>query len=220
MYLPVNGLELFYRKTGDGPPIILLHGNGESHRIFDVLTEQLAGSFTVYAPDSRDHGESSRTRALSYALMTEDVARIIETLGLQKPILYGFSDGGIIGLMLASKYPGLLSRLIVSGANTNPEAMKKGWLTLFRLIYLVTRNRKFRLMLTEPHITKEELGRIGIPVLVLAGENDMIREDDTRFIGRSIPGAVLRILEGENHMSYVVNSPKLYGELKAFLGDS
>jgi pimeloyl-ACP methyl ester carboxylesterase len=220
MYQTVNGLELYYEITGEGPPILLLHGNGESHRIFGVLTRQLAASYTVYALDSRDHGESGRTRELGYDLMAEDTALFIHALKLDRPVLYGFSDGGIIGLTLASKYPELLSKLIVSGANTKPEATKKGWLLLFRLIYLITRNRQFRLMLTGPHITREDLGRIKIPVLVLAGEKDMIREEDTRFIAQSIPGAALKILKNENHMSYVINCPKLYPEIEEFLKNS
>ncbi|SHH52071.1 Pimeloyl-ACP methyl ester carboxylesterase [Sporobacter termitidis DSM 10068] len=220
MNIRVNGIDLWYEKTGDGPPIVLLHGNGESHRIFSVLTGQLSENFTVYALDSRDHGQSGKSRELTYGLMTEDTARFIEALGLDRPAVCGFSDGGIIGLMLASWYPGLLSRLVVCGASTSPEGTKRGWLRLFRLLYLITRDKKYRLMLTEPHITKEDLKSIDIPVLVLAGEKDMIRAEDTRFIAGSIPGAALRILRKENHMSYVINSPKLYGAMETFLRSS
>jgi pimeloyl-ACP methyl ester carboxylesterase len=73
------------------------------------------------------------------------------------------------------------------------------------------------MMFSEPHISKEDMGKISIPVLVLAGENDMIREEDTRFIAESIPGAVLKIIHNENHMSYVTNSPKLYEHIQPFL---
>jgi pimeloyl-ACP methyl ester carboxylesterase len=217
MIQTVNGVDLWYEKTGDGPPILLLHGNGESHKIFRVLTEQLSQSFTVYALDSRDHGQSGKSRQLSYDMMTEDVRQFIEALGLDKPVLYGFSDGGILGLMLASRHPDLLSKLIVSGANTYPGATKKKWLALFSLIYFFTWDEKFHLMLTGPRITAEELGRIKVPVLVLAGGHDMIREDDTRHIAAAIPGAVLRIVEKEGHMSYVINSPKLYPLIEDFL---
>lgn len=213
----VNGIDLWYEKTGDGPPILLLHGNGESHKIFSVLVNQLKDNFTVYALDSRDHGQSSKTPDLSYERMTEDTVQFILSLGLQKPLLYGFSDGGIIGLMLASKYPDLISRLVVSGANTNPNAMRRGWGLLFKVIYFFTRDRKFRLMLTEPHITAEQLQKIKIPVLVLAGEKDIIKEEDTRFISANIPGGKLKILKKENHASYVVGSPKVYYEMEVFI---
>ena len=95
-----------------------------------------------------DHGGSDRTRELSYALMSEDTARFIQDLNLDRPVLVGFSDGGIIGLTVAFRYPALLSRLVVCGANTTPEAMNGGWLLLFKLISLFTRNRKLSLVLT------------------------------------------------------------------------
>jgi pimeloyl-ACP methyl ester carboxylesterase len=213
----VNGIELSYEKTGNGPPILLLHGNGENRGIFDVLTARLQEDYTVYALDSRDHGESEKTNDLSYDLMMEDTAAFIKALELKTPILYGFSDGGIIGLLLASRNPGLLSKLIISGASLNPDSTRKKWLVLFKVIYFFTRDRKFRLMLTEPHINAGDLKKINVPTLVLAGERDMIREKDTRFIAGNIQGATLKLLPKEDHMSYVIHSPKLYDVIKEFL---
>jgi pimeloyl-ACP methyl ester carboxylesterase len=213
----VNGIDLWYEKTGGGPPILLLHGNGESHSIFSVLTDQLKDRYTVYALDSRGHGQSSSSEELHYGVMAEDTAQFILSLRLEKPLLYGFSDGGIIGLLLASKYPELLSGMVISGANTNPRAIRKKWDMLFKTMYFFSRNKKIRMMLTEPHITAQELRRIGIPVLVLAGEKDIIKEEDTRFITANIPKATLKILKGENHMSYVINSSKLYTFMEGFL---
>ncbi len=213
----VNGADIWYEKTGHGPPILLLHGNGETNRIFRTLTSQLKDSYTVYALDSRSHGKSSKSKELHYDLMAEDTAQFIIALELNKPLLYGFSDGGIIGLLIASKYPDLLSKMIISGANTRPETSRRGWDLLFKTIYFFTRSQKINMMLTEPHITAGELRRIKIPVLVLAGEKDIIREDETRFIAGNIPGAELKILKDETHSSYVVNSPKLYQEMAGFL---
>jgi pimeloyl-ACP methyl ester carboxylesterase len=213
----VNGIELWYEKTGNGSSILLLHGNGESHGIFDALTAQLQGDYTVYALDSRDHGESEKTKDLSYDLMMEDTTAFIRALELEKPILYGFSDGGIIGLLLASRYPQMLSKLIVSGASLNPDSTRKKWLILFKVLYFFNRDKKFRLMLTEPDIHKEDLQKISVPTLVLAGERDMIREADTRFIAENIKGSTLKIIPKEGHMSYVIHSPKLYDIIKDFL---
>lgn len=215
----VNGITLYYEKTGEGQPIILLHGNGEDHRIFDVLTDQLKENYTVYAIDSRGHGKSTRVRELDYRSMAEDIAEFIQALGLEKPILYGFSDGGIIGLLLAIKYPELLSKLVISGANLTPEGVKKRYLNLFRLIYYITRSPNYRLMVTQPHITVTELHKISIPTLVLAGSKDLIKEEHTRQIAGAIPNSTLQILSGEDHMSYVVHSNKLYPILKSFLSE-
>jgi len=216
MIIHVNNIDLYYEKTGQGPPLILLHGNGETHRIFRRAMGQFAASHTVYAIDSRGHGRSTRVKELHYADMAEDVAAFIAALGLEKPCLYGFSDGGIIGLLLAIKYPGLLSKLAASGANITPDGVLAGWQRAVRLGYFVTRNCKYKLMRDEPNITAQELARIETPTLVLAGEKDLIREAHTREFAAAIPGALLRILPGENHGSYVINSPKLYDVLGPF----
>jgi len=215
----VNGITLYYEKTGEGQPIILLHGNGEDHQIFDVLTDQLKENFSVYAIDSRGHGKSTRVRELDYRSMAEDIAEFIKILGLEKPILYGFSDGGIIGLIIAYTYPELLSKLIISGANLTPEGVKKRYLNLFRFLYYITRNPNFRLMVTQPHISVEELHKIVVPTLVLAGSKDLIKEEHTIQIAEAIPNCTLQILTGEDHLSYVVNNNKLYPIMKPFLSE-
>ena len=86
-----------------------------------------------------------------------------------------------------------------------------------RLEYLRKRDKKIKLMLREPDISPESLGNIQIPVLVLAGEKDLIREEHTRLIAESIPHSTLQILPGESHGSYVVHSERLYPLLKEFL---
>jgi len=209
MTVHVNNIDIYYEKAGQGPPLLLLHGNGESHKIFHGAMGRLAEKFTVYAIDSRGHGKSSRVKGLHYADMAEDMARFIEALELERPRLYGFSDGGIIGLLAAINYPGLLSRLAVSGASLNPNSTSGGWLRFFRAMYWLTRGAKWKLMLEEPDFTEEQLARVDVPTLVLAGGRDMILEEHTRVIAGAVPGARLRILPGENHMSYVFNGEKL-----------
>ena len=77
--------------------------------------------------------------------------------------------------------------MIISGANTNPDAVKT-WLKIaFTLITKIRRNPLFELMLKEPHISAEQLQSIRIPVTVLAGEKDLIKEENTRFIAENIP---------------------------------
>ena len=116
MKIRVNGAELYYEVWGQGPAIILVHGNSETHEIFDVLIPSLAKDHTVYAVDSRCHGQSENTERISYELMCDDMIQFIKKLDIRKPIFYGFSDGGVIGLMIAMKEPDLLSKLISSGA--------------------------------------------------------------------------------------------------------
>lgn len=217
MKINVNSIELFYNKNGQGDPVILLHGNGQDHRIFRKITKRLSDKYTVYALDSRDHGRSSRVKSLDYISKMEDVAEFIQKLELKKPILYGFSDGGIIGLLLAARHPDILKKLIISGANTHPDEIKRFTFNMIKAGYFFTRNKKLKMMLTQPNITAEELNKILVPTLVLAGHHDIIKEENTRFIAENIPGSELRILKGENHTSYVLNNEKLYEIIKTFI---
>lgn len=73
-------------------------------------------------------------------------------------------------------------------------------------------------MLTEPHISKEQLQAIAIPTLVLAGSKDLVVEEDTRFIAENIPGATLKILEGEGHETYIVHKTKVAELILSYCG--
>ena len=217
MYAIVNGLKLFYHKEGSGRPVILLHGNGEDHTIFDVAIKDLARSYTVYALDSRAHGKSDPVPTLTYREMAGDVAAFIRQQGLEKPALVGFSDGGVVALLVALRWPDLPGRLVVAGANMTPAGIKQPWRILMRVQNRIPPAPKLDLMLTQPHLAGWQLTGITAPTLVLAGEKDLIDEGQTRRIARSIPGAKLLILPGETHSSYVVHSDKLYPAMANFL---
>ncbi|MBU5317644.1 alpha/beta hydrolase [Clostridium bornimense] len=205
----VNNIKLYYEKRGEGRPLILLHGNGESHKIFDEAIEILEKNFTVYAIDLRGHGASEDIEEYHYLDMVEDIKEFIYTEKLVEPILYGFSDGGIIALLLASMYPRMLSRIIISGANIHPTGLKNIWIILFKITYLLKKDPKVKMMLEEPNISKEMLNRIEIPTVVLAGERDVIKEKHTRLIANSIKNSKLQILKGEDHGSYIIHSEKV-----------
>ena len=215
MIAEVNGIKLYYEKSGEGRPLILVHGNGEDHTIFDEAVRALRGSFCCYCVDSRCHGRSEDTRELHYRDMATDMIAFIKALDLRDVVFYGFSDGGIIGLMAASRCE-RITTLIVSGANTSPKAVKL-WLRLvIRGSYLFKKDKKLALMLREPDIADEELRRIRASTLVLAGSGDLIPEKETRHIASLIPGAELQILKGEDHGSYIVHSAKIAGLIRDF----
>ena len=209
MNITVNNVNLYYEVAGSGAPLVMVHGNGETHAIFDKALPLLAEHFTCYLLDSRGHGQSQPVTEYHYADMAEDVFQFIQALHLEHVTYYGFSDGGIIGLLLAGKHPKLLDKMVISGANTRPDAVVKRIVRLFKVINFLHKNPLFELMLTEPHITKEQLQAIETPTLVLAGSKDLVLEEDTRFIAESIPHATLRILPGESHTSYIVHKEKI-----------
>ena len=217
----VNGVTLHYAVYGEGRPIVLVHGNGEDHHLFDTQIRQLAAAgFRVYAPDSRGHGANERLYEYHYADMAEDMAQFIGALGLEKPAFYGHSDGGIIGLLLAIAHPGLLGALAVSGANLTPDGLDAAFVAECREANEKKPHPLLKLMLTEPHIDPEALRAIDIPVLVTAGEHDIILREETERIVAALPNVTSRIFEGEDHGSYIAGSEKMGEALIAFFSDA
>ena len=216
MIVSVNGIDLYYEKTGEGRPLVLVHGNGEDHTIFNEAVAYLKDHYACYCVDSRGHGQSTPVDTYHYTDMAEDMVAFLEELDLRDVAMYGFSDGGIIGLIAAARTPRITS-LIVSGANTEPEGVDAEWRGVFRLDWESFHNPLARLMLLEPHISDDDLRRITVPTLVLAGEHDLIIEEHTRHIAATIPHAELRILEHEDHGSYIEHSEKIGKILHAFL---
>lgn len=216
MFIQCNGQIIYYEKRGEGTPILLLHGNGESHEILNVAAAELAKNHTVYLPDLRGHGQSSPVETFHYADMAEDIAEFIESVGLIKPALFGFSDGGIIGLILAAKYPNHLCALAVAGANITPGGLKLRYRIRYIFKNLFSKKALITLMLKEPHMSASDLEKIGIPVLVLAGAKDMISTHHTKKITALLPDATLQILPNETHSSYVVHSKKVAPVLAQF----
>ena len=209
----VNGVTLHYAAVGEGKPVVLVHGNGESHDLFDVEIGQLAeAGFRVYAPDSRGHGANEPLKEYHYMDMAEDMYQFIKALGLERPAFYGFSDGGIIGLLLEISHPGTVGIMAISGTNLSPEGIIPSFIEEFSQKNAENPDPLITLMLTEPDIDPRQLKDIAIPVLVTAGENDLILRSDTEKIASNIPNAKLMIIEGADHGSYIADSPVM-GEL-------
>lgn len=217
MNITVNSVNLYYEVSGKGRPIILLHGNRETHKVFDKLIERLSENYKVYAIDSRCHGKSENSKVISYELMRDDVISFIKELKLENPIVYGFSDGGIVGLLIAIKEPELLSKLIVSGPNLYPGGMKDSMLRYSKIGYFLTKNKLFKLMLEEPNISFEELRKIKTSTVIFVGERDIVKLEHTKLIADNIKGSVLEIIKGEGHGSYIVHREKIYNLMKKYL---
>ena len=208
MYAEIRGIRLYYEIIGSGRPLIMLHGNGEDHTIFDEAMEVLGERFTCYTIDSRGHGDSDMVDELHYEDMASDLLAFLEELDLWDAVLCGYSDGGIVAL-LAAPWTDRVTDLIVCGANTRPRALKRRAYMEIRWEHKQDPNIYNTVLLTEPHIPAEDLRAIRARTLVVAGSRDIIRERNTRFIAETIPGAELLILPGEDHGSYINHSDKI-----------
>ncbi len=123
-YAAVNGLNLYYETHGSGRPLILLHGGLGSGEMFGPILPTLSERHQVIAPDLQGHGRTADVdRPLDMRLMADDVAALIDHLGLDKPDLVGYSLGGGVAFWTAVKYPEKVARLVMASTNIRREAI-------------------------------------------------------------------------------------------------
>lgn len=207
-------IKLNYIEQGQGQPLILLHGNGESNDYFEHQIPFFAGDYRVIAIDTRGHGKSPRgEKPFTIKQFAEDLHDFMDEKGIEKTILLGFSDGGNIALTFALKYPERVDKMIVDGANLFPSGVKTLYQWPIEFGYRIARlfakksekanqnAEMLGLMVNEPHIEPSELASLTMPVLVVVGNKDMIKESHTRLIYKSLPNAQLAILEGDHFVA-------------------
>ena len=216
MKIDVNGTTIFYEMMGNGPPLLLLHGNGEDHHIFDELAVKLRDHFTVYAIDSRNHGQSEKSEDFSYQTMTGDVYCLIEALALKKVKIIGFSDGAILALLLALDHPEVLEKMALLGINLSPKDFTEESYRFIRETFEETKDPLFKMMMEQPNITLNEVRCVNIPTLVIAGEDDIFRPDTFPALADALPDAELKIMSGHGHDTYIANRDILYPDLLVF----
>ncbi len=200
--------------------VVLLHGNDESHAIFDRLGPALAEHYHVLAIDSPGHGESYMPEEYSYGEMARDVYETLHKLELDRPMLVGFSDGAILALLMALEDPSYPSAMVLSGGCLATSGLTEACLEEMRqaaerqMSEYGSVKPLLRLMLEQPEIPLDALRRIRIPTLVTAGEHDVIRPEHSGLIAAAIPNARLLIFDNEDHGSYIVNSDFLAPYIK------
>lgn len=207
-------ISLHYIEQGQGLPLILLHGNGESCDYFEHQIPCFATEYRVIAIDTRGHGQSPRgEKPFTIKQFAEDLHDFMDAHDIGKAILLGFSDGGNIALTFALKYPERVEKLILNGANLFPSGVKARYQWPIEFGYRIAKlfskkseeakqnTEMLSLMVNEPHIDPSELARLTMPVLVVAGTKDMIKDEHTRLIYKSLPNAQLAILEGDHFVA-------------------
>ena len=223
-------ISLHFVEQGGGKPLILLHGNGEDGSYFKHQINCFSADYRVIAIDTRGHGQSPRgEKPFTIVQFAEDLHDFMDEKGIAKAILLGFSDGGNIALTFALKYPERVERMIVDGANLFPRGVKPLYQWPIEIGYRIAKlfakksdkakqyAEMLGLMVNEPHIDPVELARLTLPVLVVAGTKDMIKESHTRLIHKSLPNAQLAILDGD-HFVANKNAEAFNAAVETFLG--
>lgn len=207
-------ISLNYIETGYGFPLILLHGNGESLEYFSHQIEYFSKKYCVIAVDTRGHGKSPRgTGEFSIKRFAEDLHDFMMVHKVERAHILGFSDGGNIAVYFALRYPEMVEKLILNGANISPRGVKRSVQLPIEIGYRIAlefakkderamkKAEMLGLMVNEPNISPKELKSLKMPVLVIAGTRDMIKEEHTRLIAGCIPNSTLAFIAGDHFIA-------------------
>lgn len=219
---PVDASGLHVADRGAGPVVLLLHGNGEDGASLAPVAADLARDHRVLSPDARGHGCSPRgSGPLTIARMADDAAAVLAAApagagarsggGAGAADVVGYSDGGNVGLVLALRHPGAVRSLVVYGANVDPGGLTPRTRAEVTATWLGQRARGLvdpaararaevtDLMVRQPRIPLRALARVRVPVLVAAGEHDVVRRAHTEAIAAALPAGECVIVPGADH---------------------
>lgn len=227
-FADINGVKIYYEIYGKGDPLLLIHGNGQAIADMKHQVEFFKNKYMVIVADSRGHGKSELgTTALTYEQMTDDYEKLLGKLKINKVNIIGWSDGGIIGMILGFKHPEKVGKLAIMGANLNPSGAHKwaiDWVAknIVAVNAMIDKNNNknehfkrikqaLELIVNQPNISKDDLHKITAPTLVMTGDKDAVRLEHTIEIFENIPSAHLCVFPGATHMIPEMD-PKLFNE--------
>ena len=203
--MEANGTGIFYKEHGRGRPLVLIHAGSVSGESWEPYVAAFADSYRVIVPDTPGHGRSGvPASTLSYPGLADHMAAFIAALGLGKPLIAGYSDGGQIALEIGMRHPGLAGALVIGGAFFRFNSACRAWLesvfgegtSVEEDADLLRRNhpewaawleqiygpdawpsvmaRLKPMWTTSFDYSSEALARIAVPTLVLVGDRDEI----------------------------------------------
>lgn len=220
---PVNDIQMYYATYGDpaNEPLLLLHGGLGNADYFVNQIPAFSEKYYVITADSRGHGRSTMSdKQIGYALMASDVLALLDYLKVDSVYLVGWSDGGIIGLDIAINHPERLKKLIAYGANYIPSGVKDVSKSERFNAYIEMASKDYarlsptpdgfdkflanigNMWATEPNYTKEQMGSITVPTLILDGiQEEAIYPEHDLEMATLIPNADLFLMGGIGHFA-------------------
>lgn len=223
-YVQIGAVKTWYDEAGEGEPLTLLHGGIVTNETWGPQLAELPSRFHVYAPERRGHGHTPDVDGpLIFAAMVADTIGFLETVVKKPGHVVGWSDGGIIGLLVAIERPDLVKKLIAISANSDtdgvPAPLAEGLrstpadspdMAMMRQLYEaatpdgadhwpVVYGKFIDMALREPNIPATDLAKISAPTLIVSGDDDLITLEHTVSLYRAIPGAELAVVPGASH---------------------
>ncbi|HZJ93683.1 MAG TPA: alpha/beta hydrolase [Thiopseudomonas sp.] len=231
----LHGARIFYVVYGTGAPVLLLHG-GLSNRLswFSQIPFLIKAGRQVILVDTRGHGQSTLGgKPLSYALFADDVLQVLDHLNIRQTDIVGWSDGGIIALILAHQQPQRVRKIVAISANFHPSGLAEDATETINATGLRQWLKKCwsgagkewgeleagitQLWVTEPRFELEDLQVIQTPTLIVAGEQDMITEEHSTELARGLANGRLIVIAGAGHAAPITDAQTVNTLLQRFL---
>jgi pimeloyl-ACP methyl ester carboxylesterase len=241
-YAHVNGLDVYYETHGAGEPLVLLHGGLHTIELsFAPMLPALAKTRRVVAIELQGHGHTADIdREFTPDHLADDVAGVLDELGIERAAFFGFSLGGIVALRVAMRHPDRAGRMVVAGTHARADGYRPGIFDMtsdllpgeedFQAMYdayvaVAPEPGRFEAFAAKASALPQELawsaddlGAIRSPVLIVVGDRDFVRVDHAAWMQEEIPDARLAVLPATTHMS-VTERPDLVLQLvQEFLG--
>lgn len=228
-YLDLPDIKIAFTEAGSGKPLLFLHGNSESKRIFRQYQNEHFTDFHTYALDSRGHGQSvSNDRILSIEQISRDIIQFCEVMNIHSASVVGYSDGGNVALFLASRASQLFSSIVAISPNTLVSGTENKALKNMEQIYklmqflasiglpLKKQIMRWKLMLQDIGISEVELRGIKTGLKLMYAEHDMIKFSHMLWIASLIPNAETEMIPNCTHMN-ILNHPQTSTSIRKYL---
>ncbi len=213
-YADVNGMKMYYEVSGSGDPLIVLHGAYMNIPAMGEIIPALARTHTVYALEFQGHGRTTDIdRPITYQNLADDVSALMDSVGLEKADVFGYSVGAEVGLQLVIRHPAKVSRLVAG----SPAYDLNGWqpaytavipqMTVEMMVGLPFAEeyrklapnpdgfpelaRKMIQLEKEPMAWEQEVKAISIPVLIITGDADVTTLEHSVALFRLLGGGVM-----------------------------
>src|SRR5437868_898761 len=122
-YYDIRGFKMYCEVYGNGKPLLMIHGNNGRIKVFQHNIPYFAAKYKVIVADSRAQGKSKDSgESLTFEMMADDYAALLDALHIDSAYVIGWSDGGINALLLAMRHPGKVLKLASTGANLWPDS--------------------------------------------------------------------------------------------------
>ncbi len=230
-FYDINGFKMYTEVYGSGPALLMIHGNGGNMKAFEKNVPYFAAHYTVILADSRSQGKSlDPDHELTFEMMADDFAALLDAMHIESAYVIGWSDGGINALLLAIRHPEKVKRLVSTGANLWPDAdafapglwdeEKKEYEAGLSKTYATAEEKNARKLFLldwqEPHITLAQLHTIKAPSLIICGDHDMISITHTVLIYENIPHANLWVVPNSSHSTLIDHTDEFDKQVDTF----